>query len=94
MARTTNASRFRRPSGRVGTALAGVTMAALLTGCAAPSVSEQPAKGTGTGGTLGHEVILVCESGTVTGAHGVETSSAVATRVPAGTPVPPGCRLG
>jgi len=94
MARTSDASRFRRRSGRVGAALAGVAMAVVLAGCAAPYVSEQPAEGTGTGGSLGHEVILVCESGTVTGAHGVETSSAVATRVPAGKPVPPGCRLG
>lgn len=91
MARTSNASSLRHPFRRVGAAFAGVTMAAVLAGCGAPYVSQQPGA-TSTGGS--HDVVLVCESGTVTNANGVETSSAVATRVPAGTPVPPGCHLG
>jgi hypothetical protein len=69
-------------------------MAAVLAGCAAPYVSSQPGQATNTGGSVSPEVILVCESGTVTHAGGVETSSAVALRVPAGSPVPPGCHLG
>jgi len=98
MARTSNASPLlrsvRRPVRRVGGALAGITLAAVLAGCGAPYVSQQPGTATGTGGSLDSEVILVCESGTVTHANGVETSSSVAIRVPAGTPVPPGCHLG
>jgi len=106
MAQTSNASLFhrpirrpigrpiRRPSRRVGGTVAGFAIAAVLAGCSTPYASQQPGKATGTGGSPAHEVILVCESGTVTDANGVETSSAVATRVPAGTPVPPGCHLG
>ena len=94
MARRSNASLFLRPSRRVGAAGAVVAMAAVLAGCATPYASQQPGKATSTGSSPGHEIILVCESATVTDANGVETSSAVASRVPAGTPVPPGCRLG
>ena len=39
----------------------------------------------------GETIVIVCESG-VESANGVETSSANATRVPAGTPIPKGCR--
>jgi len=56
---------------------------AVLVGCGAPGVSSGPGGG---------EQIIVCESGTVKKGD-VSTSSAVASRVPAGTPVPPGCRL-
>jgi hypothetical protein len=69
-------------------------MAVVLAGCAAPYVSQQPGRPSSTGASRGHEIILVCESGTVTDTSGVETSSSVALRVPAGTPVPPGCHLG
>lgn len=37
------------------------------------------------------EDIIVCESNTVD-QDGIETSSSVASRVPAGTPVPEGCK--
>ena len=68
---------------RIGVGVAGLFLAAALTGCV-PYVSA----GAGTG-----EEIVVCESGPVT--HGgVTTSSASAARVPAGTPVPEGCRIG
>jgi hypothetical protein len=47
--------------------------------------------GSSGNGTSGHhEQIVVCESN-VTTHGGIDTSSAVATRVPAGTPIPPGC---
>lgn len=39
----------------------------------------------------GETIVIVCESG-VESSNGVETSSANATRVPAGTPIPKGCR--
>ena len=66
----------------------------LLAGCATPYVSQQPGKPHSTGSSRGREIILVCESGTTTGANGVQTASSVALRVPAGTPVPPDCHLG
>lgn len=44
-------------------------------------------------GATGDGTVIVCQSGTVS-RGGVDTSSAVAVRVPSGTPVPPGCREG
>jgi hypothetical protein len=38
-------------------------------------------------------MILVCESG-ITIVDGIETSSRTVSRVPVGTPVPPGCWIG
>jgi hypothetical protein len=63
----------------------GLFVVAVLTGCGAPGVSSGPGEGS-------TEQIVVCESGIVAKGN-VSTSSAVASRVPAGTPVPPGCRL-
>lgn len=62
---------------------AGLFVVAVLAGCGAPGVSSGPGS---------REQVVVCESGTITQGN-VSTSSAVASRVPAGTPVPPGCRL-
>jgi len=102
MARASKVSPTRRPSRgqgrgpgrRVAGAVVGITMAAVLAGCATPYVSQQPGKPHSTGSSRGREIILVCESGTTTGANGVQTASSVALRVPAGTPVPPDCHLG
>lgn len=94
MARTSSASRSRSPSRRVGGALAGIALAAVLAGSAVLFVSQQPGDAAGTGGSHADEVIVVCESPTVTHANGVKTASAVAVRVPAGSPVPQGCHLG
>ena len=69
-------------------------MAAVLAGCATPYVSQQPGRPYSTGASRGHEIILVCESGTTTDTNGVQTASSVALRVPTGTPVPPDCHLG
>jgi len=64
----------------------GIVVVVAAAGCGAPGVSDGP------GGASDSSRVLVCESGAQT--HGdVETSSAVAVRVPEGTPVPPGCRL-
>jgi len=94
MARTSSASRSRSPSRRVGGALAGITLAVALAGSAVLFVSQQPGDAAGTGGSHADEVIVVCESPTVTHANGVKTASAVAVRVPTGSPVPQGCHLG
>jgi hypothetical protein len=67
------------------TALGGLVLVAGLAGCGAPAVSDGP--GVGSAG----ERIVVCESGTVSH-DGVDTSSASVVRLPAGTPVPAGCR--
>lgn len=72
----------------------GIAVAALLAGCATPYASQAPGRPYSTGASQGHEIIIVCDSGTQTGADGVETSSSVALRVPTSTPVPPGCHLG
>jgi hypothetical protein len=69
-------------------------MVAVLAGAAVLFVSQQPGDASGTGGSHADEVIVVCESPTVTHTNGVKTSSAVAARVPAGSPVPQGCHLG
>ena len=78
---------FLRHRWRLGAA-GGVGLAlAAAAACGAPTVSG----GKGTGAD--REQVIVCESGIQT--HGdVRTSSAVVRRVPAGTAVPPGCRLG
>ena len=98
MARTSSASPScspgRSPSRRVGGALAGIALAAVLAGSAVLFVSQQPGDAAGTGGSHADEVIVVCESPTVTHTNGVKTSSAVAARVPTGSPVPQGCHLG
>jgi len=79
---------------RVGLVVSACTVLVGLAACAAPlsstsGTSPRPGAAAAGAGT----VVLVCESGT-TSSDGVTTSSAVAVRVPAGTPVPPGCRLG
>jgi len=98
MARTSSASPScspgRSPSRRVGGALAGIALAAVLAGSAVLFVSQQPGDAAGTGGSHADEVIVVCESPTVTHTNGVKTASAVAVRVPTGSPVPQGCHLG
>jgi hypothetical protein len=82
------------PRRRRFVALAGVVAAVALAGCGTPYLTD-PADSRpplSTDSTNGEQVI-VCESGTVSSDR-IETSSAVAARVPAGTPVPPGCRDG
>ena len=79
MARWSSTSRRR-----LGGGAAGLVLAALAAGCTMPYVTSGP--------TEAGEQVLVCESGRVD-QGGVHTSSAVATRVAAGSPVPPGCRL-
>jgi len=76
---------FRR---RLGAGAAGLAIAAVAVGCGTLTPANGPDGGSGSA-----EQIVVCESGPVTQGD-VHTSSAVATRVPAGTAVPPGCRLG
>jgi len=56
-------------------------------------LSSGPAGARAGRGALGDGTVIVCESGTVS-RGGVDTSSAFAVRVPAGTAVPPGCRGG
>ncbi len=74
---------FSTSRARLGVAAAGLAVAAVAAGCA-PTVASAP--------DPVDEVVLVCESGVVD-QGGVKTSSAVATRVPAGSPIPPGCRI-
>jgi hypothetical protein len=64
-------------------------LAALGTGAALIATSgASPEPSNGDRDTI----VIVCESG-VESVNGVETSSANATRVPAGTPIPKGCRV-
>ena len=82
-------------SARVAFALGAVLLSTGVAACAVPlSGSGSSARGgngpTRTGST---DRVVVCESG-ISSSGGVDTSSAVAVRVPAGTPVPPGCREG
>ena len=80
-------SRRRFIAGTLGIAL---TAAA---GGGALFFTSGPAGARSGRGAAGAGLVIVCESGTIS--HGgVDTSSAVAVRVPAGTPVPPGCRNG
>ena len=87
-------SRHRSARDRVGLVVGACAVIVGLAACAAPrsSTSGTPPRPGATAAGAG-TVVLVCESGT-TGSGGVTTSSAVAVRVPAGTPIPPGCRLG
>lgn len=93
-------SSLRRPTSgrpglrRVAVAVAGLAVAALVSGCATPYTSSQPGRPYSTGASRGREIIIVCESGNQTDGAGVSTSSSVALRVPTGTTVPEGCRLG
>jgi hypothetical protein len=48
---------------------------------------------TATTGPSAPQIIIVCESTTVS-KDGIETSSSYAYRAPAGTPIPSGCRTG
>jgi hypothetical protein len=86
--------RHRGARGRVGLVVGALVLSAGLAACAAP-LSNAPGNPSQHGTTApgAGTVVLVCESGTQSNG-GVDTSSAVAVRVPAGTPVPPGCRLG
>lgn len=89
-------SRSQRPQGRnvrrrslfggffvlaMVTLSAGVFLPSLASADTSTSASSSPAA----------QEIIVCVSGTVD-QGGVETSSSVASRVPAGTPVPEGCK--
>src|SRR5215510_118312 len=76
---------------RLGAVSAGVVLAAAAAGCT-PSVSGGPGDATTDSVSSQDEIIVVCESGTVT-QDGIETSSSVAMRLPAGSPIPEGCRL-
>ena len=89
MARTSPAS----PRRRFGAGLGGLVLATTLAGCSVPFVGGHAPSGVGSTGGAGEQTV-VCESGIVHHAGGVDTSSAVVLRVPAGTPVPPGCRAG
>ncbi|HEY8216456.1 MAG TPA: hypothetical protein VIH82_04930 [Acidimicrobiia bacterium] len=85
MARWSRPSRRRLHWSTAG--VLGLALAAAVAGCSSPQASTGPG-----GGDASADRLLVCESGTVT--HGdVRTSSAVASRVPEGTEIPPGCRL-
>jgi hypothetical protein len=79
----------------VAVAPRGVLVSAGLTACTVPlSNSGSPVRGSGGPAPTGSsDRVIVCESGT-SSSGGVDTSSAVAVRVPAGTPLPPGCREG
>ena len=60
------------------------TTATLIATSGASDEPSTPGRGDDT-------IVIVCESG-VESVNGIETSSAKATRVPAGTPIPKGCR--
>jgi len=78
----------------VGLVVGAAFVSTGLAACAAPLSSASGSSSRhGTTVPGAGTVVLVCESGTQSNG-GVETSSAVAVRVPAGLPVPPGCRLG
>ena len=81
---------FNTSRRRLGVVSAGVVLAAAFAGCT-PSVSDGPS-GTANGVQTADDIIVVCESETVT-KDGIETSSSFAVRLPAGSPIPPGCRL-
>ena len=88
------ARRSRHPNRRLGLAVVGLTRSPGLVGCAAPisSPSGTPA-GHAMRSSVGNDVVVIGDAGTLSNG-GVDTSSAVAVRVPNGTPVPPGCRSG
>jgi hypothetical protein len=70
---------------------AGVFLAAAFAGCSTPYVSGGGADGADV--NTADEIIVVCDSGT-SSSGGIDTSSSVAIRLPAGSPVPDGCHLG
>lgn len=82
MARSVSSSRRR-----LGIGVAGVVLAAAAAGCTTPFVSG------GGGSAPASEMVVICESGVVDHGNGVETSSQVAIKLPAGSPVPEGCRV-
>ena len=89
-----------RPRGdrrRIGVMLAGMVLIAGVGASAAAVIPSGASTGDSSRGssttTQPEQVIIVCEAGPETSDR-IETASASATRVPAGTPVPPGCRLG
>ena len=91
MARSIAAFPSRSLAKRLGAGLAGVALAATLVGCATPYTSGGP-DGSAKGNLDDQsEIVIVCESGIVQGPDGVETSSQVVSRIPAGDPIPAGC---
>jgi hypothetical protein len=99
MARSLLASPFaQRPvSGRLVprrlvAGLAGAALVVVLAGCATPYPSGQGTSKVGVSGAT--EIVVVCESGVVRRPDGTETSSSIAMRLPAGSAIPAGCRLG
>ena len=82
-----------RPRRQRFVALGGLVAVVALAGCGTPYVTGPADSSSPSTDSTNGERVIVCESGTVS-SDGIETSSAVATRVPAGTPVPPGCREG
>jgi ferric-dicitrate binding protein FerR (iron transport regulator) len=77
---------------RLAAGLAGAALVVVLAGCATPYTSGQGTSKVGASGAT--EIVVVCDSGIVTHPDGTQTSSSVARRLPAGSPVPAGCRLG
>ncbi len=75
---------------RLGAALAGLSIAVGAAGGAVLTIGIGGAAAD-PGTSTAPEVIVTCESGTVS-AGGIDTSSAVAYRAPAGSPLLPGCR--
>ena len=94
MARSLLASPVPRRSvpRRLAAGLAGAALVVVLAGCSTPQASSQGAEKAGVSGAP--EIVVVCDSGIVTGPDGTETSGAIAMRLPAGSAVPTGCRLG
>ncbi len=93
MARSITASPSRSLAKRLGAGLAGVALAAALAGCATPSTSGGPGGSAKAAVDDQSEIVIVCGSGIVTGPDGVETSSQVVSRIPAGDPIPAGCTV-
>lgn len=61
---------------------------------AVPAIAQRGGNEPGPSSTGGSGKVIVCESGVVDHGGGIQTSSAVAERVPADAPVPEGCRAG
>jgi hypothetical protein len=85
MARTSRAFSRRQ----LGAVLGGLALTVAVAGCGTPAVSDGPDAGAGSADA---DQIVACTSGPFTG-DGVETSSTYVYRLPAGEPVPAGCRL-
>ena len=97
---------------RAGAGVAVLALAAVLVGCAAPyasdpghdasSTKQEPSstdREASTGAPLRREIAVVCESDTVTGLDGTQTSSSFVVLLPPGTAIPAGfgsfeCHLG